>query len=213
MEDILLIGMGGHSLSVMDSIIKEGTYHIAGFIDCLDKKGTTCLSYPWIGEDKDLQKLFDQGISYAFITIGYMGDSKIRSQLYKALKAIGYSIPTIIDPSAVIGTEVVLDEGIYVGKQAVINTKAQVGKLSIINTGAIIEHGCELKEEVHIAPGTVLCGDVRVGAHTFVGANSTVIQGISMGTYTKVGAGSVVCRNLGSNVLAYGNPCKVIGDR
>lgn len=33
MEEIILLGMGGHAHSVVDSIEREGRYHIAGFLD------------------------------------------------------------------------------------------------------------------------------------------------------------------------------------
>ena len=37
-----------------------------------------------------------------------------------------------------------------------------------------------------------------------------VIQGIHIGSNTTVGAGSVVVKDVTDNVVAYGNPCKVV---
>ena len=45
-----------------------------------------------------------------------------------------------------------------------------------------------------------------------LGANSTIIAGITIGKFSLVGAGSVVTKNIPSNCLAYGNPAKIKSD-
>ena len=54
----------------------------------------------------------------------------------------------------------------------------------------------------HISVGSVLCGDVKVGAASFVGANATVIQGISIGRGCIIGAGTTIRKNLKENYMA-----------
>lgn len=85
-------------------------------------------------------------------------------------------LPNIVDPSAVIADDAVMGEGIFVGKRAVVNAAAHIGDLCIINTGAIVEHDCDVGNYSHISVGSVLCGGVRVGQRTLIGANATVIQ-------------------------------------
>jgi len=51
---------------------------------------------------------------------------------------------------------------------------------------------------------------VHIGDHVWIGGNVTICPGVSIGDNTVIGAGSVVTRNIPSNVLAVGNPCKVI---
>lgn len=50
----------------------------------------------------------------------------------------------------------------------------------------------------------MLCGNVSVGNNSFIGANSTVIQGVSVGNNVIVGASSVVLKSIQDNVTAYG---------
>lgn len=57
---------------------------------------------------------------------------------------------------------------------------------------------------------------VRVGKNCWLGAGVIVLPGVCIGDNTVVGAGSVVTRDLPANVVAVGNPCRVmreIGDR
>jgi len=44
-----------------------------------------------------------------------------------------------------------------------------------------------------------------------IGANSTIIGGITIGEYAMIGAGSVVTKNIGNQELWYGNPAKFRG--
>jgi acetyltransferase-like isoleucine patch superfamily enzyme len=54
-----------------------------------------------------------------------------------------------------------------------------------------------------------LCGAVKVGAGTIIGAGSVILPGVEIGENCIIGSGSVVTRNIPSNSKAYGNPAKI----
>ena len=51
---------------------------------------------------------------------------------------------------------------------------------------------------------------VRIGRNCWLGAGAIVVPGITIGDNTVVGAGSVVTKDLPANVVAVGNPCRVL---
>lgn len=51
---------------------------------------------------------------------------------------------------------------------------------------------------------------VRIGKNCWIGAGALILPGITIGDNVVVGAGSVVTKDLPSNVVAVGNPCKVL---
>lgn len=51
---------------------------------------------------------------------------------------------------------------------------------------------------------------VSIGNSVWIGGNVTILPGVTIGDNTVVGAGSVVTKSLPANVVAAGNPCKVI---
>lgn len=210
MKKIVLVGAGGHALSVIDSIQSNEKYEIVGITELGYVVGEEVLGYEILGNDAILKSVFDSGVKYAFITIGSIGNTSLREKLYLMLKSKGFILPAIIDNSSNIGSDVWLGEGIYVGKNTVVNAKSTIGDMAIINTGAIIEHSCFVNEFTHIGPGAVICGDVKIGAFTHVGANATVTQGVNIGDHSLIGAGSIVVHDVPSKVIAYGNPCKVV---
>lgn len=196
MEDIILLGLGGHAHSVVDSIEQAGQYHIAGFLDTKEVQGRYFRNYRVLDTDTALEKYYAAGIRNAFITIGFLGHGNVRNRLYQQLKKIGYRIPNIIDNSATVALDAGLEEGIFIGKRAVVNANAYIQKMCIVNTGAIIEHDCQVGEFSHIAVSSVLCGEVSVGKETLIGANATVIQGRKIGSNCIIGAGITIRKNI-----------------
>lgn len=202
MEDIILIGFGGHAKSVMDTIEKQKQYRIVGFTEI--NKELNYRGYSVVGTDDDLKRIFQKGVKNAFVTIGYMGSSALRNKLYRELKEIGYSLPVIIDDTAVLASDVEIGEGTFVGKNAVVNSAARIGEMCIINTGAIVEHDCVVQAFSHVAVGATLCGAAKTGEDVFVGANATIIQGVKIEDKAKIGAGAIVLKDVPEGTTVYG---------
>ncbi len=51
---------------------------------------------------------------------------------------------------------------------------------------------------------------VRIGRNCWFGAGAIVMPGVTIGDNVVIGAGSVVTRDIPSNVVAVGNPCRVL---
>ena len=51
---------------------------------------------------------------------------------------------------------------------------------------------------------------IKVGNNVWIGGNAIVLPGVTIGDNVVIGAGSVVTKDIPSNVIAVGNPCKVI---
>ncbi|MBQ7218516.1 MAG: sugar O-acetyltransferase [Ruminococcus sp.] len=52
--------------------------------------------------------------------------------------------------------------------------------------------------------------DVRIGENTWIGAGAIIVPGVVIGKNVVIGAGSIVTKDIPDNVLAVGNPCRVI---
>jgi len=58
--------------------------------------------------------------------------------------------------------------------------------------------------------GPELASPITIGDNVWVGGSSIVCAGVAIGSNTTIGAGSVVVKDIPSNVVAVGNPCRVI---
>lgn len=58
--------------------------------------------------------------------------------------------------------------------------------------------------------GAEFAGPIHIGNNVWIGAGAIICPGVTIGDHTTIGAGSVVTKDVPANVLAGGNPCRVI---
>lgn len=203
MENLIIIGAGGYSKSVLDSI-DYYNYTIKGFLDefSMDKEH---LGHPvlWhsLNEIKTPEKYF------YFIAIG----NNLRRKIwYDRLMERNLRLINVVDKTAVISPEAKIGFGCFFGKMSIVNSKALIGNNCIINTRALIEHGCTLNDHANISTNSVINGDVVIGEGSFIGSSSVTIGQKRVGEWSTVGAGAVVISDVGDNITVAGVPARVI---
>lgn len=207
---LLLVGGGGHCRSVLDCVLRAGAYDAIGIVEREGAADKTVLGVPVVGHDADLPRLLADGWHYAAVTLGSIGVPTRRRALYQQLKALGFQLPVLADPSAVISSHAELAEGTFIGKRAVINAGSSVGVCAILNTGSVLEHDCTVGGFVHVSPGAVLCGAVQAEANAHIGAGAVVMQGVRIGHDSIIGAGSVIIRDVPADCTVVGNPGRIL---
>jgi len=186
MEEILLIGGGGHCKSVIDVIEQENRFRIAGIVDKEELIGQDVLGYKVIGCDHDLEVLFKK-YKYAVVTVGQIKSNRLRIKLFNLLKEVGYSLPVIISPLAYVSKHAFIEEGTVVMHHALVNADSKIGKNCIINSKALVEHDVTIESHCHISTATVLNGGVVVKRDSFIGSNSTSKEYIEINGFIKAG--------------------------
>lgn len=69
--------------------------------------------------------------------------------------------------------------------------------------------GHPLDAEQRVA-GLEFAYPVTIGDNVWIGGNVAILPGVKIGDNAVIGAGSVVTKNIPANVVAVGNPCKII---
>lgn len=209
-KKLILVGGGGHAKVVIDAV-DQAKYEIVGILD----KDNSHLherinNIEIIGIDSQSEEFLSLGIKYAFVAIGHIGNPRIRNMLFSQLQDKGFEFINIVHRNAILSDSVRMGKGNLIMAGSILNAESCIGSNNIINTGAILEHEVVVKNGVHIAPGTVLAGGSKINDNVFIGAGSTVIQGVSIGKNSIIGAGSVVIHDIPENVVAVGNPVRII---
>lgn len=104
----------------------------------------------------------------------------------------------------------ILGGGILINSLVSIAAHTIIGNYVSINRHVSIGHHTTIGNYTSINPGVNIAGNVSVGEATTIGMGANVLNKIKIGSNTIVGAGSVVTKDLSDNVIAYGNPCKII---
>jgi len=124
-----------------------------------------------------------------------------------------------ISNGAKIGNNCIIGEGVHIG------INVSIGDGCKIQNGAQLFEGVKIGDNVFIGPCVVTVNDIEpcvVGSwddrfqETFIennssiGANSTILCGITVGENSLVGAGSVVTKSVKNNIVVIGNPAKYL---
>jgi UDP-perosamine 4-acetyltransferase len=208
-QRIVVVGAGDHAKVVLEALWAIGAFDVAGLLDP-HPPGADVLGVPVLGGDELLPSLLRQGVAAAVVAIG---SNLRRQQIGQSLLAMGFALPVVAHPSAIVAPSATIADGVVVMARAVVGTLANIGELAIINTGAIVEHDNQIGRAAHIAPGAVLAGRVTVGQRALVGVGSAVRPGISIGDDSTVGAGSAVVSNVPSGTIVFGTPARIQSSR
>ncbi|GBU07871.1 N-acetyltransferase [Bacteroidales bacterium] len=144
----------------------------------------------------------------------------------------------IIDPTSQIGegttiwyfsqvmAYAVIGKSCNIGQNVVISPKVVLGNNVKIQNNVSVYTGVVCEDDVFLGPSCVFTNilnprsaicrkeqyvQTRVKKGASIGANATIICGVSIGEYALVGAGSVVTKDVLPYALVFGNPAKQVG--
>lgn len=204
MNNLLVIGAGGHGKVVADIALSTGKWNHIAFLDD-NRKCVESLGIEVIGKFSDI---FDKINDYEVI-VG-IGDNELRSKIQIQLRETNAKIATLVHPSSIIGTDVTIGEGTVIMAGTVINCCTSIAKGCIINTGATIDHDCTIEDYVHIGPGASLAGTVAVGRGSVIGIGSIISNNVNICNNCVTGAGTVVVRDIKEAGTYVGIPAKLL---
>jgi sugar O-acyltransferase (sialic acid O-acetyltransferase NeuD family) len=210
MQDLMLIGGGGHCASCIEVIESSCLWRIVGIIDMPGKLSEATLGYAVIGTDDDMPSMA-KTVKHAIVTIGQIGSAEKRKRLYEVGLEAGFSFPAICASTGIVSRHSSIGDGTIVMHRASVNAEASVGKNCIVNTGAIIEHGAVVGNHCHISTGAIVNGECIVGDGSFIGSGAVIKHGVRVGARCIVGAGAVVIENLTEIGTYVGCPARRIG--
>jgi sugar O-acyltransferase (sialic acid O-acetyltransferase NeuD family) len=191
---IILIGGGGHCRSCIDVIESENRFEIAGIVEKDNTKRPPVLGYPVLGSDQNLAAYLDIA-EFALVTVGQLEDSESRVNLFALAQNLGFKLPTILSPHAVVSPHSEMGAGSIVMHHAVVNAGAKIGQNCILNSKSLVEHDARVGDHCHISTGAILNGDVRVGDRSFIGSNAVVVQGVTIPPDSFIKASALIKRN------------------
>lgn len=138
---------------------------------------------------------------------------QLREQLLQQLfKKIGKNVWIEPDFKCEFGKNITIEDNVYINFGCIILdcSEVTIGSNTLIgpNVGMYLaNHSTDAEERIH---GGCYGKPVHIGKNVWLGGDVKVLAGVSIGDNTIIGTGSIVTKDIPSNVIAVGNPCKVI---
>ena len=207
LRGLLVVGAGGHGISVSDIATASG-YRVLGFVD---DTGSGIPLMDLSATDFDLAAY---AIGGGLLAIA-IGDNSSRERVWNEAfpHASVDQFPTLVHPSASISSRAQLGPGCVIHPGVVIGPLATIGAFCILNSSSVLEHECTIGDFASLAPGAIVGGRSRIGARSAVGLGAVIKHGVSVGGDTVVGANSYVHFDLDDRVVAFGSPARVMRAR
>jgi sugar O-acyltransferase (sialic acid O-acetyltransferase NeuD family) len=206
---LLLIGGGGHALSLIDVIESTDDFEVAGIVEAVDGVSTELVGYQVIGFDDELELLLNQTPN-CIIAVGQIKSASVRATLFDSALQAGANFPQIISPRTRIASSVQIGKGACVMHDCVLSHLVEIGDNTIVNNKALIEHETIIGKHCHISTGAIVNGGVQILDGCFVGSGAIIAEGILVTHNVVIGAGTVVIENITEAGTYVGNPARKI---
>lgn len=203
MKKIILVGGGGHALSVLEMVPNHDI-----FLGYCDYKETPSMPIKYLGNDEDVLSKYspkDYDILHAVVYTSEV-NLNLRSKLINKFRE--YKGANVVADTAVVTPNSKIGDGTVVLHKSVVN-HATIGKHCIINTGVIVEHCVAIGDDVFLGTSAVVCGDAKIGNNVFVGAGSVIRDGVSICDNTIIGMGAIVTQDITKSGVYVGTPARL----
>lgn len=208
MNDVLIIGSGGHCRVVVSILRELGTENFRGILDLsLPNLGEKIMGVPVIGGVNILDDLeFKESVDI-YLAIG---SNAIRHHWYDKL-VNNFCMPNLISPHAIVDKTVKLGLANIICAKAFIGPGVVADSNNLFNTGVIVDHEVIIGSHCHLAPASTICGRVVIGDNSFIGSGATILDGLTIASGTTVGGGALINKSLMlSNSTYVGIPGKIV---
>lgn len=176
MKKLLIIGAGGHGRSIAEAVQLGKSFELIGFLDDSWPQNQSTGHYPILGNTSNPAQ-WSNSANFAIVAIG---NNKLRHELSSKLIDAGFTLATIIHPSAIVSPTATIGHGSCIMAGAIIGTESILGNCVIVNSGANVDHHCSVKNFAHLGVNACMAGGSVLGESALLQAGSALGYGVTI---------------------------------
>jgi len=207
-KKLVIYGIGETADIAYEYFTHDSDYEVVAFtVDAEYKKEETHLGLPVV-DFALLEKEYPAVAFEIFAASTYNKLNRVRTKMYKAAKAKGYTCANYISSKAFVWHNVQLGENVMIFENNVIQHLVKIGNNVVLWSGNHVGHQTIIEDNVYLSSHCVISGFCVIGAYSFLGVNCTFNDNIKLGKDNIVGSGALIVKNTEDGKLMIGSPAK-----
>lgn len=195
-KPLIIFGTGKIAEVVSYYATEECGFTIAAYtVDKLHLQSETFLGKPVIAFE-EIASRYPNDQYNMFVAVGYHNLNKLRAEKCASVKALGYSLISVVSPAAALARNSVYGENCFIMPPCIIHPCVRLGNNVFVWSGALIGHHSVIGDHCWFTSNCNIGGNVVMGQNCFVALNATVGHSVSIGNQCFLGANSLVTKDL-----------------
>lgn len=145
---------------------------------------------------------------YAFVAIGDSKLNRVRADLFKQVKSMGYTLASYVSSKAFVWHNVGIGENCFILEHNVIQPFVKIGNNVTLWSGNHIGHRSVIEDHVFISSHVVISGFCRIGAYSFLGVNAAIGHGVTIAPDNLISMASSLAQSTEPDKIYQGNPAE-----
>jgi sugar O-acyltransferase (sialic acid O-acetyltransferase NeuD family) len=207
-KQLVIYGIGETADIAYEYFTHDSEYEVVAFtVDAEYKNEDTHLGLPVI-DFAEIESKYPQSQYHIFAASTYNKLNRVRTKMYNAAKAKGYTCANYISSKAFVWHNVQLGDNVMIFENNVVQHLVKIGNNVVLWSGNHVGHQTIIEDNVYLSSHCVISGFCVIGAYSFLGVNCTFNDNIKLGKDNIVGSGALIVKNTEDGKLMIGSPAK-----
>lgn len=207
-KKLVIYGIGETADIAYEYFTHDSAYDVVAFtVDADYKNEDTHLGLPVV-DFALMEKEYPADSFEIFAASTYNKLNRVRTKMYNAAKAKGYTCANYISSKAFVWHNVQIGENVMIFENNVIQHLVKIGNNVVLWSGNHVGHQTIIEDNVYLSSHCVISGFCVIGAYSFLGVNCTFNDNIKLGKDNIVGSGALIVKNTEDGKLMIGSPAK-----
>jgi sugar O-acyltransferase (sialic acid O-acetyltransferase NeuD family) len=194
-KPVVVFGTGSLASLAYHYLTHDSDRTVAGFtLDRDHIKAPELHGLPVVPSDEVVTR-FPPETYDMFVVVGYSHMNRFREEKCAEVRALGYELISYVSSRASTWPDLTIGDNCFIMEHNIIQPSARLGSNIIMWGGCHVGHDTVIEDNVFICAHTVVSGYVTVGQNTFIGVNATIRDDVTIGRECVIGAGATITKS------------------
>lgn len=200
-KKLIIIGDSAFAEIAYEYFTNDSIYEVVGFaVERSYHKETTKNNLP-IVPFEEIERFFKPDKHSFFVAITYTNLNRLRSRLFFAAKAKGFTPASYISSNAFVWKNSYIGEHCFIFENNVVQPFVKIYSNTILWSGNHIGHHSVINSNCFVSSHVVISGYCEIGENSFLGVNSTISNNTKLGKNNWLSANVTIQKNTNDNCL------------